>query len=230
MDKLSRRGLLTLWRRRPRAKLSSASPKIENAASLPAPRTSYFASPAPEAFPCGAELTSVVRPPGALPEDQFLNVCQRCGKCTDACPVHAITPFSQGPAEGTPHINTRQSPCQLCSGLQCTHACPSGALRPLTNPRDVRMGIAEIDTAQCLAYRGAPCRICVEVCPLTGVLKFALGSRNHVPVPDTEPCVGCGLCHRYCPVPTAIRIVPCTDDSPRQVRIVSRVSAPPVGK
>ncbi|MGC4032478.1 MAG: 4Fe-4S binding protein [Tepidisphaeraceae bacterium] len=31
-----------------------------------------------------------LRPPGALPEKQFLDTCSRCGECVKVCPAEAI--------------------------------------------------------------------------------------------------------------------------------------------
>ena len=38
-----------------------------------------------------SEKTVFLRPPGALPEEQFLVQCLRCGCCQGACPHGAIT-------------------------------------------------------------------------------------------------------------------------------------------
>ena len=35
---------------------------------------------------------TVLRPPGALPERQFLETCYRCGNCMDVCPARCIRP------------------------------------------------------------------------------------------------------------------------------------------
>nr|NIN12411.1 4Fe-4S ferredoxin [Gemmatimonadales bacterium]NIN50783.1 4Fe-4S ferredoxin [Gemmatimonadales bacterium]NIP08247.1 4Fe-4S ferredoxin [Gemmatimonadales bacterium] len=34
----------------------------------------------------------VVRPPGSLPEDDFLGRCIRCGQCMRVCPNNALHP------------------------------------------------------------------------------------------------------------------------------------------
>ena len=43
--------------------------------------------------------TSLIRPPGAVPEDEFLRRCTRCGQCMRICPTNTLQPllFDQGP-------------------------------------------------------------------------------------------------------------------------------------
>ena len=189
---LTRRGLLTIWKRPEPERKPVSSPRPAASARPKTPRAPEIA----------------LRPPGALPEQEFLDTCRHCGKCVEACPVQAIGLIGDGPGAGTPVIHARVAPCHLCEGLQCTVACPSGALRALFSPRDVRMGTAVIDPGECLAYQGVACRACNDVCPLPGVIALAPGRGVYVPVAGTENCVGCGLCFRYCPSPDAIRIEP----------------------
>jgi ferredoxin-type protein NapG len=66
-----------------------------------------------------------LRPPGALPEEEFLSLCTRCGTCREACPYGFIStvPLTESViAAGTPIIRH----CIHC--LICTWACPTGAL------------------------------------------------------------------------------------------------------
>ncbi len=212
---LTRRGLLTLWKRPETGRPLDLSPLA------PAARLSYSLDPAARSKPRPRPETPPLRPPGALPEPDFLDVCRQCGKCVEACPVQAIRPVAEGPGTGTPVISPRVVPCHLCEGLMCTVACPSGALRPLAGPHDVWMGTAVIDAGECLAYRGVPCRACNDVCPVPGVLRLAPGKRAFVPIAGAENCVGCGLCLRYCPSPDAIRIEPPASGSPGLVRVES---------
>src|SRR5437868_9617593 len=56
---------------------------------------------------------TVLRPPGALPERQFLETCYRCGNCMDVCPARCIRPMSGGDVEkaGTPFIDPDLGAC-----------------------------------------------------------------------------------------------------------------------
>lgn len=149
-----------------------------------------------------------IRPPGAVEEESFLNVCERCRKCSDAC-VHDSIRHS-GPAagkgEGTPFLVPEEVPCYWCETMDCAHACPSGALQIEEGVWPEPIARAELDVESCLNSQGTICDMCVYYCPESA---GALTMKNQFPVIDEEKCVGCGLCSHYCAAPErAIRMVP----------------------
>ncbi|MDE0684147.1 MAG: 4Fe-4S binding protein, partial [Candidatus Poribacteria bacterium] len=46
-----------------------------------------------EHVPVEAPGRNLLRPPGALPEAEFLEKCHRCGNCVKNCPANAIFPL-----------------------------------------------------------------------------------------------------------------------------------------
>lgn len=152
-----------------------------------------------------------LRPPGAVTESLFVDRCQRCGACVEACPADAIFPLAAGTgrAAGTPAIDPDLAACVVCEGLQCTQVCPSGALQRLVEPAEIRMGTAEVYSSVCVRSDGEACSLCVERCPLgEAAIEFDGGGPPTVRSPG---CVGCGVCQLYCPTePKAIVVRPHT--------------------
>lgn len=138
-----------------------------------------------------------LRPPGAVPEREFVRRCIRCNKCAQVCPYGSIRMghIQAGRNFGTPLIHARDIPCYLC--MDCPPVCPTGALdRGLTEKRDVRMGVAVIDESLCFAYHGIICRTCFDRCPF---FREAITLEDEqFPVVHPEVCVGCGICERVC--------------------------------
>lgn len=146
----------------------------------------------------GATARPFVRPPGALPEPQFLTTCERCRACAEACPEDAI--FPAGPQHGalvemTPMLALDQRACVLCVEVPCAAACPTGALLPIA-PSAIRIGVAESLSALCLNTLGEECDACVDACPFPGEALWA--GDDKVPVIGTVACTGCGQCVVAC--------------------------------
>lgn len=154
-----------------------------------------------------------IRPPGAVPEAAFVHTCQRCGACVAACPARAIVPLtSDDPLlHESPVIIPAQAACVICEGLQCTHVCPSGALQPLADPAQIRMGLAVVDVGACIRSAGESCSLCVDKCPIgPTALRF---DDDGPPRVLADGCTGCGVCELYCPTaPKAIRVALRLDD------------------
>jgi MauM/NapG family ferredoxin protein len=155
------------------------------------------------------QTDSLLRPPGALAEKDFLNHCIRCRKCMEACPYFSIEMAHDyaGAQMGTPYINPEKIPCYLCEDFPCIEACPSEALKPVRDIEQVAMGYAVIIKENCFAYNGIICRSCYERCP---IYTEAIILRDELyPEVVKEKCVGCGICAHVCPAnPKAIEVIP----------------------
>lgn len=139
----------------------------------------------------------IVRPPGAVEEDRFLELCDSCRVCAEVCEPNCVLFFDddEGFEAGTPYILPVDRGCTLC--MQCTTACPTGALLPLEAPADAIMGIAVIDESACVSHNGSGvCGACHTICPLRN-RAITLDYRD-APRVDVEFCTGCGLCEEIC--------------------------------
>ena len=151
----------------------------------------------------------VIRPPGALPEEEFIRTCILCQECVRVCPTGGLRPtfLESGLAGiGTPQLVARQGACSIkpsCPDL-CAKVCPTGALRPI-QPEQLKIGLAQVDHSLCLAWdQGSRCLVCVEAC----LNNAAQAYQGRVTV-DPQKCTGCGRCESGCPVAgSAIRVYP----------------------
>lgn len=155
----------------------------------------------------GAGTAAWVRPPGALPETDFLARCARCGECLKACPTNGLQPA--WPPDGwagvlSPRLVPRRGGCEPdCQA--CGRVCPTGALRPLPPEEKAwaKIGTAEIQRETCLAWaEDRSCVVCQEVCPFGAMDLEPPAPGRSVPAPAVAAarCYGCGYCERHCPV------------------------------
>lgn len=135
----------------------------------------------------------IIRPPGALAEEDFLCRCIKCGQCMRVCPTNVIHPAGLvGGLEGlwTPVLNFRvgTSGCQL-NCIACGNVCPTAAIRPIsldeklgkgqyTNQGRIKIGTAFVDRGRCLPWAmDKPCIVCQENCPVS---PKAIFTQEHV--------------------------------------------------
>ncbi len=74
---------------------------------------------------------TLLRPPGAIDENEFIYACIKCGLCVQICPIEAIklADISDGLSYGTPFIDPRAQACDFsCDAMQCIETCPTSAL------------------------------------------------------------------------------------------------------
>ncbi len=162
-----------------------------------------------------------IRPPGALPEDEFVGACIRCGLCVRDCPYDILKLAELGDpvAAGTPYFTARSGPCEMCEDIPCVPVCPTNALdHELTDINQARMGLAVlVDQETCIAFHGLRCEVCFNICPIRGAaisleMQHNTRSGKHalfIPVVHSTACTGCGLCEKACILEeAAIKVYP----------------------
>ena len=133
-----------------------------------------------------------MRPPGALPEADFLTKCDGCAACLTACP-EAILRLHDGKVRIDFSLGSGE--CTFCG--ECLSACPTGALsQEGTRPWSWVAAIG----ADCLSLNGVSCRTCSDVCE-PGAIRFQrLPGCRDIPLIADDECTGCGACAGVCPV------------------------------
>jgi len=166
----------------------------------------------------------VIRPPGSVPEDDFLARCIKCDQCIRVCPTNVLQPAAlEAGIEGlwTPIMNMRMGYCELNCTL-CGQVCPTGAIQKISIAQKlgrnefadvgpVKLGTAFYDRGRCLPWAmDTPCVVCEEVCPVSPKAIFTRD--EHIndrwgnpltlerPYIDPHLCIGCGICEHECPV------------------------------
>jgi MauM/NapG family ferredoxin protein len=151
---------------------------------------------------------TLIRPPGALPEAEFLARCVRCGECMKACKTNCLQPAQlQSGWEGlwSPRGVFRRAGCEMECNL-CGQVCPTGAIRnlPLEEKQFAKIGTAVIDRRRCVAWeQNLLCLICDEICPYDAITYQVVDEFTgpfKKPFVNEKKCVGCGMCEEKCPV------------------------------
>ena len=147
----------------------------------------------------------VLRPPGAIAEEDFLKACIKCGLCAEAC-VNRDSNIDRDTGKarpgtlkmakggdhrmiGTPFFIPTEVPCYMCEDIPCVPVCPSGALdqASVSNEKgelDIdksRMGLAVVHKESCIAFWGIQCDACYRACPLLDeaiTLEYAKNART----------------------------------------------------
>ncbi|MFH1313779.1 MAG: 4Fe-4S binding protein [Candidatus Eisenbacteria bacterium] len=158
----------------------------------------------------------LIRPPGALPEEEFLDRCIRCAECMKVCPTNGLQPavFEAGlEGVGTPKLVPAVGYCDYeCNA--CSEVCPTGAIGRLSleEKKETKIGTAYFNKNKCYPWNeNLNCLVCEEHCPTpeksikfweTEVLEQETNRTVIVkrPYVVTETCIGCGICEKKCPL------------------------------
>jgi len=152
----------------------------------------------------GSNAGEGLRPPYAVSDADFVDLCDRSGRCIKACPEGIVV---RGSGQ-FPTIDFSRGECTFC--LDCVKACQSGALKNESSGAthsENQLNISEpepwdykaVIDANCLSANGVTCRVCGDVCD-TRAIKFrlALGGKAFPEITLID-CTGCGACVAPCP-------------------------------
>ncbi|MBD3226170.1 MAG: 4Fe-4S binding protein [Caldithrix sp.] len=160
----------------------------------------------------------MIRPPGSVEEDLFLDRCIRCQQCVRICesnggclqPDHIHDSVLQLWA---PVAIMREGYCEYNCNL-CGEICPTDAILPtkLADKQKLPIGLAHFDENLCIPFaRNEDCLVCEEHCPTPDkAIKFDIKNYENPETGEVRPvkypyvikelCIGCGICENKCPL------------------------------
>jgi len=180
------------------------------------------------------QVSTAIRPPGAVPEGEFADRCIRCYACVRACSTsgRCLQPsLAETGIEAllTPAAVMRMGYCEYNCNL-CGIVCPTGAIHKLDmeDKKKRRMGLAYFDRTRCIPWEsGEDCIVCEEHCPLpkkaiefeSREIRVPGKGKKIVKLPFVirDRCIGCGICETRCPVKGRAAILVTRDGEQRWV-------------
>ena len=142
------------------------------------------------------------RPPWAVAERSFIQLCDSCGDCIRACP-EGILISGRG---GYPQVDFSRGGCSFCG--ECAGACQRGGLGSSDgHPWNQKVFIAQ----SCRSNQGSECHACGESCPTSAIQFRPQGGGSGMPMLEQALCNGCGACISVCLV-NAIDVLSCIQE------------------
>ena len=138
----------------------------------------------------GSNRQKVIRAPWTKAEELFVEMCNRCGACIDACPQQILKPGSGK----FPVVDFTDVGCDFCQ--KCVDACKYDAfIHTLEKPWGNKVNIRD----NCLSKIGVICQSCSEVCEHDVIeFKLEMGGVPSIGL-NLKNCNGCGECVSICP-------------------------------
>ena len=134
-----------------------------------------------------------LRPPWAIAESLFTEICTNCGECISHCPTHII----KSARANFPVIDFSSGECLFCE--QCVDVCKPQALLKTRVETPWKIN-ASINETACIAYQDVECRSCFDPCEARAIQMPPRLGGICLPVLNSNNCTGCGACFSVCPV------------------------------
>ena len=145
--------------------------------------------------------SNAIRPPWSIEASKFVDICERCDNCIDACPEKILF-RGEG---GYPEVNFKKGECTFCA--ECVDACEVKAFQYLKTGEEHDI-CAKPSTAwhlkvqikeNCLSLNAITCRVCGDNCDEQAIrFQLKVGGVSE-PLIDQDKCTGCGACLYVCP-------------------------------
>ncbi|SES79297.1 ferredoxin-type protein NapF [Thalassotalea agarivorans] len=134
---------------------------------------------------------NALRLPWVISEQHFLEHCEQCGKCVDACETSIIKPD----IDGFPKVDFSSNECTFCNA--CIDVCPQPLFKADKSDKPWQ-ALVEIND-KCLAKNDIFCLSCQDACEPRAITFDIASSSIPQPTLDTSLCTQCGACVSTCP-------------------------------
>lgn len=144
----------------------------------------------------------LLRPPGAQDESRLWGACIKCDRCRSVCPERVIdvAHLEDGFVNArTPVMDFKKGFCTFCEGeYRCAKVCPTEAIRLGFDSGCDKIGMAVVDSEECLLYRSGSGRCSKECIASCAYDALSIDEDGRLQV-DSSACNGCGACENACP-------------------------------